>query len=52
MSEVSEKDVEIENSDSTDEDAPLVLVSEVLPDSLPILAIRPRPLFPGIPVPL
>ena len=57
MSEVSEKAAEIKNPDSADldsiaEDAPLVLVSEVLPDSLPILAIRPRPLFPGIPVPL
>ena len=30
----------------------LVLVSEVLPSDLPILALRPRPFFPGIPVPM
>lgn len=30
----------------------LVLVSEVLPPDLSILAVRPRPFFPGIPVPM
>jgi ATP-dependent Lon protease len=34
------------------EDAPLVLASELLPTHLPILPIRPRPLFPGLPIPL
>jgi ATP-dependent Lon protease len=34
------------------QEAPLVLASELLPNRLPILPIRPRPLFPGIPVPL
>ena len=33
-------------------DAPLVLASELLPTRIPILPIRPRPLFPGLPVPL
>jgi ATP-dependent Lon protease len=32
--------------------APLVLASELLPTRLPILPIRPRPLFPGLPIPL
>jgi len=30
----------------------LILASEVLPEHLPVLPIRPRPLFPGFPVPL
>jgi ATP-dependent Lon protease len=34
------------------EGAPLVLASELLPTRLPILPIRPRPLFPGLPIPL
>ncbi len=34
------------------QEAPLVLASEMLPTHLPILPIRPRPLFPGLPVPL
>jgi ATP-dependent Lon protease len=34
------------------EGAPLVLASDVLPTRLPILPIRPRPLFPGLPIPL
>jgi ATP-dependent Lon protease len=34
------------------EAAPLVLASELLPTRLPILPIRPRPLFPGLPIPL
>ncbi len=32
--------------------SPLVLASELLPTRLPIVPIRPRPLFPGLPVPL
>jgi len=40
---------ELENEKS---DVPLIRASEILPDRLPILAIRPRPLFPGLPVPL
>ncbi len=37
---------------SAEERSGLVLVSEVLPSDLPILALRPRPFFPGIPVPM
>jgi ATP-dependent Lon protease len=45
---------EIENGKPIPEsqEAPLILASEVLPNRLPILPIRPRPLFPGLPVPL
>jgi ATP-dependent Lon protease len=44
----------VENGKPTTEtqEAPLVLASELLPTRLPILPIRPRPLFPGLPVPL
>ena len=42
--EVEKPDVETQ--------APLVLATELLPGRLPILPIRPRPLFPGLPVPL
>jgi ATP-dependent Lon protease len=41
-----------EKSIPESQEAPLVLASEMLPTRLPILPIRPRPLFPGIPVPL
>lgn len=30
----------------------LVLASEILPEHIPILPMRPRPIFPGIPVPI
>ena len=43
---------EIAGAVSTEERSGLVLVSEVLPSDLPILALRPRPFFPGIPVPM
>ena len=43
---------EVEKAASEVEEAPLVLASELLPAHLPILPIRPRPLFPGLPVPL
>ncbi len=41
-----------EKSDSEGQKSPIVLASDVLPNHLPILVIRPRPLFPGLPVPL
>lgn len=41
-----------EKSSSDNQDVPLILASEVLPGNLAILPIRPRPLFPGIPIPL
>jgi ATP-dependent Lon protease len=34
------------------ERASLVLASEILPENIPILPMRPRPIFPGIPVPV
>ena len=43
---------EVEKAASEVEGSPLVLASEVLPTHLPILPIRPRPLFPGLPIPL
>ena len=48
------EDVEVEESADTKEAdvSGLVVASEVLPEHLPILAIRPRPFFPGIPVPM
>jgi ATP-dependent Lon protease len=39
-------------SPEENENSGLVLVSGVLPETLPILPLRPRPLFPGLPVPL
>ncbi len=43
---------EIAGAVSAEERSGLVLVSEVLPSDLPILALRPHPFFPGIPVPM
>jgi ATP-dependent Lon protease len=43
---------ESKNPNSETTGAPLILASEVLPESLLILPIRPRPLFPGIPIPI
>ena len=34
------------------EDSGLVLASKLLPSRIPILGVRPRPFFPGLPVPL
>ena len=31
---------------------PLVLASQVLPEEIPIIPIRPRPFFPGLPIPM
>lgn len=52
MSDVLAESVENEKTVSENPPVPLILASEILPDRLPILAIRPRPLFPGLPVPL
>ncbi len=46
------EEAETEKSAAEIQEAPLVLASELLPTRLPILPIRPRPLFPGLPVPL
>jgi len=46
------EDAENEKPSSEAQTVPLILASEVLPENLAILPIRPRPLFPGLPVPL
>ena len=43
---------ETEGNASEPQSSPLVLASELLPNRIPIVPIRPRPLFPGLPVPL
>jgi ATP-dependent Lon protease len=45
-------EADVENVVSIEPEAPLVLASELLPTHIPILPIRPRPLFPGLPLPL
>jgi ATP-dependent Lon protease len=52
MNEVEQnKPIEnVENQDPGEEQ--IVLATEVLPDYLPILPVRPRPIFPGVPIPL
>lgn len=52
MTHISAEETEVERAVDDVGDAPLVLASEVLPTRLPILPIRPRPLFPGLPMPL
>jgi ATP-dependent Lon protease len=52
MSETVTEELETEKAAPEVEEAPLVLASELLPSHLPILPIRPRPLFPGLPIPL
>jgi ATP-dependent Lon protease len=49
---LTEEELAAEKTPSEVEEAPLVLASELLPTHLPILPIRPRPLFPGLPIPL
>lgn len=51
MTETIVEEVETEKN-GAEQEAPLVLATELLPSRLPILPIRPRPLFPGLPVPL
>ncbi|MDM7997298.1 MAG: endopeptidase La [Acidobacteriota bacterium] len=52
MTENIPDDVDIEKNPAVEGEAPLVLASELLPNRLPIIPIRPRPLFPGLPIPL
>jgi ATP-dependent Lon protease len=40
------------SANESQERSSLVLASEVLPENIPILPVRPRPIFPGIPVPI
>jgi ATP-dependent Lon protease len=49
---INNEDVESGNTNSEEQTAPLILASELLPNQLPILPIRPRPVFPGFPMPL
>ena len=51
MTETIVEEVETEKN-GAEQGAPLVLATELLPSRLPILPIRPRPLFPGLPIPL
>lgn len=41
-----------EDDKGAEQEPRLILASEILPEHIPILPIRPRPLFPGFPVPL
>lgn len=52
MTDTVQEETELERTVDDAGEAPLVLASEVLPTRLPILPIRPRPLFPGLPMPL
>ncbi|MBN1568237.1 MAG: endopeptidase La [Acidobacteria bacterium] len=52
MTEHFSEEMVVEKNASEEAEAPLVLASELLPNRLPIIPIRPRPLFPGLPVPL
>jgi ATP-dependent Lon protease len=52
MNESPTEDPDNGKSNYENPTVPLILASEVLPDNIPILPIRPRPLFPGIPMPL
>lgn len=45
-------DRESDSRPSGQEDSGLVLATKLLPSRIPILALRPRPFFPGLPVPL
>jgi ATP-dependent Lon protease len=52
MTEIVRDVIDNEKATVEVEGAPLVLASEMLPTRLPILPIRPRPVFPGVPIPL
>ena len=52
MTENVTDELETEKLVPEEQSGPLVLASEMLPTHLPILSIRPRPLFPGFPIPL
>jgi ATP-dependent Lon protease len=52
MTENHTEDLDTEKTVTVEPDTTLVLASELLPTHLPIIPIRPRPLFPGLPIPL
>jgi len=45
-------DLVLDKMPAQENKATLVLATDVLPTRIPLLPIRPRPLFPGLPVPL
>lgn len=47
-----DSDREAGSGPSGREDSGLVLATKLLPSRIPILGVRPRPFFPGLPVPL
>ncbi len=49
---ILDSDKGTDSGPSGQEDSGLVLATKLLPASIPILAVRPRPFFPGLPVPL
>src|SRR5512143_1738877 len=49
---VTEAEAESRPEAEAGEKPSLVLASEILPERIPILPLRPRPFFPGIPVPI
>ncbi|MDO3378894.1 endopeptidase La [Geoalkalibacter halelectricus] len=50
--DVIDADVEDEQSPAPVQEGGLVLATEILPPSLPLIPLRPRPAFPGIILPL
>lgn len=50
--EYLDPDKEADSGPSRREDSGLVLATKLLPSRIPILGVRPRPFFPGLPVPL
>jgi len=52
MDDIKNGGSDVEKDGVQEPEATLVLASELLPTHLPIMAIRPRPLFPGLPIPL
>ncbi len=47
-----EPDRRSDSGPSKQDDSGLVLAAKLLPSEIPILAVKPRPFFPGLPVPL
>ncbi|MEJ2047030.1 MAG: endopeptidase La, partial [Dehalococcoidia bacterium] len=52
MNDIKNGEADNGKNGEREQEASLVLASELLPTHLPIMTIRPRPLFPGLPVPL
>jgi ATP-dependent Lon protease len=52
MTEIVKEGIVSEKAFNGNQEAPIVLASDIMPSHLVILPIRPRPLFPGFPVPL